>query len=411
MPELVLATQNPGKIAELRDLLAPAGYTVLGLADVGELPPEPDETGETFEENATIKALAYAEATGRLCLADDSGLEVDALGGRPGVISSHFAWDGRTDGEAAVMSREQRDRANSERLMAELAGVASEDRAARFVCTMVLAAPYGGADFQSASTPSTAFPNPPSLLPQTVTYDGMFKEHRRRLPHMQKANGTYFISFNLLRGTLSDPERAVVLESIKFWHNERYFLDEAVVMDDHVHMIIRPLEQPNGSWPELSRLMQSIKSCSARQVQKARGSTGQLWQREYHDRFIRNQAELDEKRLYIWNNPVKAGLCEAAESYPHRWTKGGRLEVGPTINIRSKTGVIAVTRGVFEGRIGMPNEVPRGSGGFGYDPFFLVGPDFGRTSAELDKSEKNRLSHRGMAVRAMEAHLRCLAQS
>lgn len=232
MPELVLATQNPGKIAELRDLLAPAGYTVLGLADVGELPPEPEETGETFEENATIKAVAYAEATGRLCLADDSGLEVDALGGRPGVISSHFAWDGRTDGEAAAMSRGQRDRANSERLMAELAGVAPEDRAARFVCTMVLAAPGLGA------------------------------------------------------GGFRPPDRAK----------------------------------------------------------------------------------------------------------------------------RDRVSVLAVTRGVFEGRIGMPGTVPRGSGGFGYDPFFLVAPDFTRTSAELDKSEKNRLSHRGMAVRTMEAHLRRLAQ-
>ncbi len=211
--ELVLATQNPGKVSEMRDLLAPIGLAVLGLDDLGlgDLP-EPEETGATFEANATIKALAYARATGRWCLADDSGLEVDALGGRPGVISSHFAFDGRTDGPAAGMGREERDAANNARLLRELEGVPAEARTARFVCVMVLAG----------------------------------------------------------------------------------------------------------------------------------------------------------------------------------------------------KGVEAVTRGAFEGRIGLPGEVPRGTGGFGYDPLFLVGPDFRRTGAELDKAEKNRLSHRGAAVRAMTEHLRRL---
>lgn len=223
MQEIVLATQNPGKIAELASLLAPAGFGVLGLADLGDLPPEPEETGGTFEANATIKALAYAEHTGRLCLADDSGLEVDALGGRPGVISSHYAFDGRTDGEAAAMTREQRDAANNARLLRDLEGVPPERRTARFVCTMVLA-------------------GPPSTL----------------------------------------------------------------------------------------------------------GAGG------------------------------------------------------------SKT--LAVTTGAFEGRIGLPGDVPRGEGGFGYDPLFLVAPGFARTGAELDKSEKNRLSHRGAAVRAMVERLRSLAE-
>lgn len=213
MPEIVLATQNPGKLGELRDLLAPLGWTVLGLGDLGELPPEPDETGTTFEANATIKARAYAAHTGRLCLADDSGLAVDALGGRPGVISSHYAFDGRTDGEAAGLSREQRDQRNNKKLLADLEGVPPEQRSARFVCTMVLAGP---------------------------------------------------------------------------------------------------------------------------------------------DR------------------------------------------------------VLHTTSGAFEGRIGLPGEVPRGPGGFGYDPLFLVPPDFARTSAELAKDEKNARSHRGAAVRAMIDFLRTL---
>lgn len=248
MTELVLATQNPGKVAELRALLAPTGLEVLGLSDLGAVPPEPEETGGTFEANATIKAMAYAAATGRVCLADDSGLEVDALGGRPGVISSHFAFDGRTDGEAASLTREQRDAANNERLLRELDAVPDPARTARFVCVMVLAGV--GPTF---SRPSPMYPS----------RDGRIEDV---------------------------------------------------------------------------------------------GPTGE-----------------------------------------------GRREVGP--------GVWAVTRGTFEGRIGPRGVVPRGAGGFGYDPLFLVGPDFARTSAELAKEEKNHLSHRGAAVRAMVERIRELAGS
>jgi XTP/dITP diphosphohydrolase len=97
--------------------------------------PEPVEDGATFEANARIKALYYAKAAGSRCLAEDSGLEVDALGGRPGVHSARYAG---TSGP-----RDERDRANNEKLLGELAGVASEERAARFVCCMCLADEHG----------------------------------------------------------------------------------------------------------------------------------------------------------------------------------------------------------------------------------------------------------------------------
>ncbi|MFK7884620.1 MAG: RdgB/HAM1 family non-canonical purine NTP pyrophosphatase [Phycisphaerales bacterium] len=217
MPELVLATQNPGKIAELQDLLAPLGWTVLGLTDVfppGNLPEEPEETGSTFVQNATIKARAYAAHTGKLCLADDSGLIVDALNGAPGVISSHYAFEGQAEGPAAQLTRQQRDKANTTKLLADLETVPLEHRAARFTCTMVLADP---------------------------------------------------------------------------------------------------------------------------------------------------------------------------------------------------TKTLHTTSGTFEGRIGLPTDVPRGDAGFGYDPVFLVPDDYTRTSAELTKDEKNALSHRGHAVRAMIDYLRTIA--
>ncbi len=235
MPPIVLATANPHKIDELRAIFAAANISVIGLND---LPPEcvpagglrePDETGSTFAANATIKALSYAAQTGRLCLADDSGIEVDALQlpdgpPRPGVISSHYC----TDGREAGMSRSERDAANNARVLRELEGVPAERRAARFVCVMVVAAP---------------------------------------------------VSTKVASGG--------------------------------------------------------------------------------------------------------AGVPPAA-----------RHEV------------IAQSRGTFEGRIGIPPRVPAGKNGFGYDPLFLVAPEYAKTGAELATDEKNRLSHRARAAEAMVKHLR-----
>jgi XTP/dITP diphosphohydrolase len=206
---IVLATGNRHKIEELRAIFGPAGMPAVGLTDLpaADAIREPVEHGETFGQNASIKALGYAAQTGRACLADDSGLEVDALGGAPGVISSHYSTNGRETG----LSRAERDQRNNERLLRELAAVPPERRAARFVCVMTLARP-------------------------------------------------------------------------------------------------------------------------------------------------------------------------------------GR--------------VVASTRGEFHGRIGLSGDVPRGTNGFGYDPLFLVAPDYRRTSAELDPATKNSLSHRGRAARAMADWLR-----
>ncbi len=206
---IVLATGNAHKVEELRAILGPAvpAIRLLGLRDLPGPFAEPAETGATFEANAAIKARAYAAATGLECLADDSGIEIDALSGRPGVISSHYCTDGRETG----MTREQRDQSNNQRVLRELEGVPADRRGARFVCVIALA---------------------------------------------------------------------------------------------------RPGEQ--------------------------------------------------EVRHF---------------------------------------------RGVFEGRIGLPPRVPAGTHGFGYDPLFLVAPDFARTGAELDPADKNRLSHRAQAASRLAAWL------
>ncbi|MBX3317640.1 MAG: non-canonical purine NTP pyrophosphatase [Phycisphaeraceae bacterium] len=142
---IVIATGNPHKVEEMARIfadpalgLAPLALEFVGLTDLPGSPfPEPNETGATFEQNATIKALAYAQATESLCLADDSGLEIDALDGRPGVISSHYC----TNGEERGMARPERDQRNIERVLAEMTGIPAHARAARFVCVMALASP------------------------------------------------------------------------------------------------------------------------------------------------------------------------------------------------------------------------------------------------------------------------------
>jgi XTP/dITP diphosphohydrolase len=127
MSRLLFATTNPGKLAELKAMV-PGGVTVLPLADFPEVP-EPVEDGATFEENARKKALSYAAATGVWALADDSGLCVDALGGRPGVLSARYA--------------EGSDRARYQKLLGELAGVPDAQRGAAFRCVLCLASPQG----------------------------------------------------------------------------------------------------------------------------------------------------------------------------------------------------------------------------------------------------------------------------
>lgn len=133
--ELLVATTNPHKLEEVSAVLGGLGVRIVGLGDIGGAFEEPVEDQDTFEGNARLKALHYARASGRACLADDSGLEVDALGGRPGVYSARYAGIGET--------RAARDGANNAKLLRELGGAADAERTARFVCAMCIAEPDG----------------------------------------------------------------------------------------------------------------------------------------------------------------------------------------------------------------------------------------------------------------------------
>jgi XTP/dITP diphosphohydrolase len=127
-PRLLVATRSEHKLAELRDLLSVARAELVTLDDVG-VEENVDETGATFESNARLKARFGARATGLPTLADDSGLEVDALGGGPGVRTRRYAGETATDDE------------NNVKLLAALAGLPAEGRGARYVCVLALALP------------------------------------------------------------------------------------------------------------------------------------------------------------------------------------------------------------------------------------------------------------------------------
>ncbi|MFO0754244.1 MAG: RdgB/HAM1 family non-canonical purine NTP pyrophosphatase [Thermodesulfovibrionales bacterium] len=128
--EIVLATRNKKKVEEMRRILRMEEMTLLTLDSFPSCP-EVEEDADSFEGNARKKALAVAECTGRAAVADDSGLEVYALGGAPGVLSARYA------GEKAG------DEANREKLLSALEGVPQGERGARFVCCIVLAFPGG----------------------------------------------------------------------------------------------------------------------------------------------------------------------------------------------------------------------------------------------------------------------------
>ncbi|MGH6949575.1 MAG: RdgB/HAM1 family non-canonical purine NTP pyrophosphatase [Vitreimonas sp.] len=129
---LVVASHNSGKIREIAAFLAPLGVEAVSAAALGL--PEPEETETTFAGNAALKARAAAGASGLPALADDSGLEVTALGGAPGVYSARWAGAERDFAVAMVRVQEQ------------LQAIQATDRSARFVCALALAQPDGGVD-------------------------------------------------------------------------------------------------------------------------------------------------------------------------------------------------------------------------------------------------------------------------
>jgi XTP/dITP diphosphohydrolase len=134
VPRLLLATNNRGKVGEYRALLADCGWDIVTPADIG-LDLEVEESGADYVTNAKIKAQAFAQASGLLSLADDSGLEIDALDGKPGPLSARYA------------GPQQNDEARVKRVLEQMKSVEQERRRARFRCIIALAEPSGKVHF------------------------------------------------------------------------------------------------------------------------------------------------------------------------------------------------------------------------------------------------------------------------
>jgi XTP/dITP diphosphohydrolase len=129
-PRLVIATNNPGKVSEFRDLLSGCGWEIVAPSDV-RISIDVEENGATYAENARIKAEAFAKASGLAAVADDSGLEVDALHGEPGALHHLHGWDGRDNAERIQI------------LLDALRDVPPEKRAGRFRSVIVIVLPDG----------------------------------------------------------------------------------------------------------------------------------------------------------------------------------------------------------------------------------------------------------------------------
>lgn len=144
---------------------------------------------------------------------------------------------------------------------------------------------------------------------------GRVIKRRHNLPHWEMEGAVYFITFRCAIGPLPPQALGQIKTSLLHDHGRRYELFMAVVMPDHVHLMIRPLPRPGGGQVGLPEILQGIKGASARAINKILGRGGAVWQRESFDRIVRDQEEFEDKCKYMWNNPVKAGLVARPEEW------------------------------------------------------------------------------------------------
>ncbi len=152
---------------------------------------------------------------------------------------------------------------------------------------------------------------------------------RRNLPHWQMGGSTYFVTFRTKSLELSQAARKIVLDACRYFDGERYTLWSAVVMPDHVHLLLCPKEQTPRQWWSLSSVLHSIKSFTAKEINKSLARKGSVWQDESFDRIVRDEKEFLEKWNYIRNNPVKKGLCQAPEEWDGLYECTGKMPVPP----------------------------------------------------------------------------------
>lgn len=141
--------------------------------------------------------------------------------------------------------------------------------------------------------------------------------YRRKLPHIQKEDKTFFITFvTHKRWIIPEHVRELVIKHCLHDHMKKIYLHGIVVMPDHAHMIITPLKDDQGGTYGLAEIMQGIKGASARSINKALGRDGKVWQEEFFDRILRSDEYAESKVEYICQNPVRKGLVKEVDDYP-----------------------------------------------------------------------------------------------
>jgi len=146
------------------------------------------------------------------------------------------------------------------------------------------------------------------LRPEDI--ENVLQTKRRHLPHWTMQGATYFITFCLMHGTLLESEITLLMESLKQGDPQFYALIAAMIMPDHVHLLLKP-----NVGIDLPRIMKGMKGTSAYKLNQMRNTKGSLWQAEWYDRLVRNEREFADILTYMLNNPVKAGLVGDGWNY------------------------------------------------------------------------------------------------
>jgi REP element-mobilizing transposase RayT len=147
-------------------------------------------------------------------------------------------------------------------------------------------------------------------------------EYHRKLPHYQKAARALFVTFCKANRIVFAPQaRDAILQHCSHDNGKRYELHAAVVMPDHVHLLLSPLRDEKG-WPySLPTILKALKGTSARSVNKLSGASGTVWQEESFDHVLRSQESFEEKLEYLRQNPVRRGLVKRPEDYKWLWVE------------------------------------------------------------------------------------------
>jgi len=185
--------------------------------------------------------------------------------------------------------------------------------------------------------------------------EGARYSKRRRLPHFEKPWAIYFVTFTTInRRNLSPAARTIVLDALRHFNGQRYELFAACVMPDHVHILIQPWTNGKNEKDEtvfwsLGELMHSIKTFTARAINKIEGTEGTLWEEERFDRYVRGDSDLEEKFLYIINNPRGENLVGVDEEYAWVWTPDVQAEDRSTSDAPGRAGMLPAVPGILPG--------------------------------------------------------------